>query len=242
MSSEPPAKPEPGQTEPGQTETDVSATPASPDAPPIAFAYDFDATQKDDFQLGRQHQAYENEQWLLGEGKWRRYWRKAIFDNAGHAALSGACVYALGIWALPVIGGSADGLWVFLPLPLAMLDIWLVLRFTGNGLNRAYQDSCFASLLWFEQTYAGPRHVTIGPEGMRCRTRTDDVFLGWRRYLLAVDQPEHLVLVFHGEVLAIPHAALPQPGRDVALQINAWAGALIEREDKEKAAADPAAP
>lgn len=34
--------------------------------------------------------------------------------------------------------------------------------------------------------------------------------LTWYRYHLAVVQPEHLVLVFHGLVIAIPNDALPE--------------------------------
>ncbi|MGU3496868.1 hypothetical protein ACLBXM_22730 [Xanthobacteraceae bacterium A53D] len=211
---------------------DMAAPDTGPraDAPAISFTYSFTASQKDDFLLGCQHQAYENEQWLLGEGQWRRYWRRALFDNAGHAALACAITYAVLLWGLPLIRSNA-GYWIFLPFPAAMLTCWLVLRYTGKGDTQAYQNGVFRSLLWFEDRYAGPRHVTLGPEGMSYENRTERVFLHWRRYILALDQPLHLVLVFQGTVLVIPHEVLPAPGREIAGQINAWvAAACVEPE------------
>jgi hypothetical protein len=48
------------------------------------------------------------------------------------------------------------------------------------------------------------------------------VDLSWYRYHLAVVQPEHLVLVFHGLVVAIPNAALPGKPEIIAQKIVPW--------------------
>jgi hypothetical protein len=190
--------------------------------PTISISYKVDRGQWADYDLGVQHQTYANYRMIFASG-WDRYLRLIRTDLALYAGAAAALVYTVGLELVPE-AWTYSRYWTFAPAPVAVGAVWLTLWLGGRRSRHQYADAFAEWNLQFDEMHSErQRHVTIGPVGLKLVTNTDSVELSWFRYHLAIVQPEHLVLVFHGLVVVIPNASLPEEPEVIANKIVRWA-------------------
>jgi hypothetical protein len=191
----------------------------------ISFSYDHNESQIEALSLGHQWQNYENQQRLLGDS-WVRYFEEARQSVGVLVGLSAAFMAWLTAAFVPqfqmpgllhlVSFGAAVGF-------AAWLIAWRVSKQSATAYTTAFLKSSLAREIERAKTVA----VQIGVEGFEARTATDIVILTWHRYILAIQQEKHLVLVFEGSVFALPHEALPLAPKALTDKINAWAETMV---------------
>jgi hypothetical protein len=190
--------------------------------PAISISYELDRSQRSDYDLGIQHQTHANYRMIFSSG-WDRFLRKVQVNLSLWAGVAAALVYVIGLQLVPE-GWTASRFWTLAPAPVAVAAVWLTLWYGGRRTRHAYADAYADWNLQYEEMHsARTRQVTIGPAGFKLVTNIDSIELSWHRFHSALIQPEHLVLVFHGLVVAIPNASLPEKPETIAHKIIDWA-------------------